>query len=315
MFINDRSVIRTIVTHAFCPDGLGSAMLLSNVFPEAEVFFAAYGDEAYKNLEPREGMVFCDIVPPQQRAHLFAAVEDIYVLDHHKGAADTVALFGNRGRFASEHAEPGVSGTTLAFRHVWQEWAGPLGATASVIKEVERFANLAGIRDTWVKDSPLWRAACAQSKALQLLQWQGVKGREWPVLGTTEEMIGLLLLEKTERDVIDIASRVERVQIGRLKVGLLTGDGLISDVAEHLGDQVDVLLGFNYATDAEGRRVLRMSGRTRGDFDLIPFMKRLGGGGHSKAAGCTIPVHPTDPNAFRLVEEAVRSFLQVTAGE
>lgn len=311
MFINDRSLIKTIVTHDRCPDGLGSAMILANAFPAAEVIFCNYGDDKYQNLPVTDGMLFCDIIPPQTRALEFASNPTVYVLDHHKGAESVVALFGERGRFASERTDPGVSGTTLAYRHVWAEWATALGASEEIDGCVRAFAELAGVRDTWQKQDPRWDAACAQAKALTVISWDELKDRRWPFLVEEEQYMGKLLMDKTRRDVIDIASRVEKVQIGKLNVGLLTGDGLISDVAEFLGDRVDLLLGFNYATDAEGKRVLRISGRTRGDFDLVPFMKRLGGGGHTKAAGCTIPVLPSDPNAFRLVEEAVRSYLQV----
>ncbi|NIV35918.1 MAG: hypothetical protein GWN58_42650, partial [Anaerolineae bacterium] len=78
--------------------------------------------------------------------------------------------------FADEDEEPGVSGATLAFRHVWQVIHMTARCHEDPYLKVERFAELAGIRDTWQTEDSAWDEACAQAEALMfwgLENWIG----------------------------------------------------------------------------------------------------------------------------------------------
>ena len=77
-----------------------------------------------------------------------------------------VAQFGENGIFADEVTEKGVSGAVLAYREVYcAMWHGIL--TSGKSEGLKDFANLAGIYDTWVRDSPRWEEACDQVEALR----------------------------------------------------------------------------------------------------------------------------------------------------
>lgn len=158
--------IKTLACHADCPDGLASAMILRQALPSAEVIFVQYNSIEMANLKAEPGILFCDFCPPQDRYREFLEAGAI-VLDHHKSTKHIVLEFGENGVYADEKTEPGVSGAVLAFREVWTRMKQPLGFTGFLgLEEMERFAQLAGIRDTWQKQSPDWEEACAQAAAL-----------------------------------------------------------------------------------------------------------------------------------------------------
>src|SRR5882724_8183379 len=52
-----------IITHADCPDGVASAMVLRQVLPTAEVRAIQYETHEHKKLEAKPGMLFCDFSP------------------------------------------------------------------------------------------------------------------------------------------------------------------------------------------------------------------------------------------------------------
>lgn len=131
--------VKTIIVHDNCSDGLMSAILLKDAYSqiglEPELKFVQYGTEAYKKLEPGPNMMFCDFSPNiktvKQPDGSFVIDEadrpllqrwvdaGTLILDHHKGAKDVVAAFGENGVFGDEVTMPGVSGAWLAFREVW----------------------------------------------------------------------------------------------------------------------------------------------------------------------------------------------------
>ena len=110
--------VNRIIVHGNCPDGMASAILLYdaiNIEPE----FHVHNTKAFKNLKITPNTLFCDICPPANLVDKFVAAGGI-VLDHHKDKEAVVAKFGDRGVFADEINEPGVSGASLAYREVWQ---------------------------------------------------------------------------------------------------------------------------------------------------------------------------------------------------
>ena len=84
--------VRVIITHANCPDGIASAILLHDALPEAGIRFLTHRTKEYRELPAHAGMLFCDIAPPSERVELFRALGAI-VLDHHKSAEALVKRF------------------------------------------------------------------------------------------------------------------------------------------------------------------------------------------------------------------------------
>jgi hypothetical protein len=284
--------VRVIVTHQHsaaeaCPDGLASACIIRRVLPEARVLFMQHGTPELRDLVAEPWMLFCDITPPAARVAEFVEVGAI-VLDHHKTARAVVEAFGERGVFADEETEPGVSGAVLAFREVW----APL-YTAGGAHAMADFARLAGIRDTWQRGSPDWTEACAQAEAL----------RFWPretwlnALPTTWEMllgIGPVLLQKREQAVDAALAGAYRFTSAKgTRVCMFSGLDCTSDASEKA--DADLVVGFLYFVDSTGVPRLSFSLRGRGGFDCASFAKCNGGGGHTSAAGFQVMAAGNDP--------------------
>lgn len=273
--------VKRIVTHKNCPDGIASAMICHAVLPDAAVQFVMYGEEEYEQLKAEEGMLFVDIIPPAARAQEFADAGAI-VLDHHQHAKIVVWLFGDRGRFADETDEPGVSGALLAYEHVWR----PLRSLNDGLfnsNDVREFAEWTGIRDTWQRESQNWDRACAQAEALRLFGYEGLQdGPPW--LGGEEMAAGWALLKRNRKAARSSAERA--YVLGRFA---FTNERHASDFAEslrELNSPAEVAVSFMFIGQDDGSMQLVYSLRTiRGDTDVGAIAKRNGGGGHTKAAG------------------------------
>lgn len=292
--IDKLKAVRIIVTHANCPDGIASAMILKDALPDAVVRFIQYGKEQ-ESLPAEFGMLFCDMTPPASRVQEFVDAGAI-VLDHHVGAKDIVAAFGELGVFADERAEPGVSGAVLAYRVAFSRLISPYGS-------VEYFATLAGVRDTWQTSHRDWARACAQATVLLALPWSYWERihPSFRVLTFTQRWlesygpIGEALLARQAGAVaISVREAYRFTSNAGTRVAVLFNVTATSDAAELLGDAVDLVVGFNLAVE-DGRPLIRLSIRSHSKFDCLAFARYLGGGGHTKAAGATVMISGDGP--------------------
>lgn len=340
--------VRRIVTHAGCPDGIASALILRDVLPDAEVEFVAY-DSTQRDLRASEGMLFCDMTPPRHRAREFVG-EGAIVLDHHRSQREVVEVveaFGPLGVFADEDREPGVSGAVLAFREVWEplEVAAEIDRESSMLRtgtsvarrdHVQEFAAMAGVRDTWRRDSPLWEQACEQAAALVFYPrsfW--LKGGEvdsktrgggvrvnWHAVFAACELGKILRVRDRERDdrafqrATFFYARIP-YSSNRLLVAVVNTLA-VSDLADVLARRsgADVTVGFEYGCEGpkdEQVAWLNCSVRSRGDFDCSALAKSRGGGGHRHAAGWRDALPACSP--YQHVERLFRDFLDVGGWE
>lgn len=313
--------VRTVFCHAYpdhpCADGVASALLiraaLIRLFDEErhefEVRFVTHGEQ-FERLEARPGMLFCDIAPPQARAQEFVDAGAI-VLDHHATARSVVERFEHHA-FGDEEKNPGVSGAVLAFREVYEPIArayAPKGeAIEAEIDRAREFASLAGIRDTNRREDYFYTAACDQAEALCFWPWA-----EWPAepFGADYLIIDRMMdvgevLRKKSEERARSSVAYGQLHIGGMKT--LVMPSLDTTVAQAYTD-AELLVGFAYRA-GEGRPPqLVLSLRSRGNFDCGAFCKRFGGGGHTKAAGCSLPVLPDDPQPFVYVMSLVEAFV------
>lgn len=301
---------RTIITHDNCPDGTASAIILRDALPAATIQFVQYGTDEYKNLPAEPGMLFCDFSPPAERAQEFVNAGAL-VLDHHKYAKGVVEMFGENGVFADETTEPGVCGAVLAYLHVWKRLTPP--ALASAMEPfLEQFATLAGVRDTWQKHDPRWGEACAQAAVLSF-----IPNERWLAAGLVNIRgdwaanygpLGKLLIEKLNADTARVIEKGWRfTTIKGTRVIVIPSKGLTSDAAEMLGNEVDLVVGFGYTYEkGSDKPLLVLSTRSRGSFDCGSFCKAHGGGGHTKAAGCSFGVELDALNPYAFIAVLLR---------
>lgn len=306
--------VRTIVSHAHCPDGIAAALILRGALPHAEVVFIEHDTPEQTSLPATAGMIFCDLVPSVERSAEFVEAGAI-VLDHHRGAREVVAAFGERGVFADESEEPGVCGATLAHREVWC-------ALREDEQEVRRFAELAGVRDCWQTHHPDWEEAAAQASALVFFGYDELAKQipigAPPCLSESQLAVGRILHAKQMRAARDTAER----KLYRLRPDVAVFNdrgGLLSDVAAvalEADRQLCLVCGFHYKVTSDGAMRLVCSMRSRaGEIDVAAIAKANGGGGHTSAAGFVMRVSRASPSPLGALERTVASHLHQPSAE
>lgn len=303
--------VNTIVTHANCPDGIASAMILHNALPHARIVFARHGAPETVGMAAEPGMLFCDFSPPASRVQEFVDAGAI-VLDHHRTARDVVAAFGPLGVFGDEVDDPGVCGAVLAFREVWHPLRFGSHVSAHKVAAVQDFAALAGVRDTWQRHDPRWEEACAQAAALTFWPVDGLLDahvEDWPA----RLAIGPALQSRRAESVTRAIRDGMRIHIGSREVAILSTTDT-SDAMDRLGgDGVVMVLGFGYRCEAGVPRMI-VSLRGRG-VDVAALARAEGGGGHTAAAGFTLDVGAEMGNPYRWAAEWCARVLGAEAGK
>lgn len=307
--------VRIVVTHDNCPDGMASAILVADALRPygAEFVFAQYGTQKYLELPAKTGMLFVDIAPPEHRASQFLECGAI-VLDHHKSARPVVERFVDvgLGAFADEERDIGVSGALLAYRHVWKPLRDRDVDDHAAYRpgHAHAFAALAGVRDTWQRDDVRWNQACAQAEALRFwpwCQWPGDPfGVDYPRMQSMID-IGDVLVDRRLSGAKKLIAQGLHTTSSRGKRLLIIPSRDTSDVAEMVGSEADLVIGFSLMHDA-GEAKMIVSTRSRGDFDCRLLCEANGGGGHTRAAGCEITLAPGWPHPFVLLPAMVDVF-------
>lgn len=288
--------VRTIVTHENCSDGVASALILLAALPDARVVFLQYGSAAHRDLPAEPGMLFCDVTPPRERVREFVEA-GAFCLDHHKRQEDVVCAFGARGVFADESLEPGVSGAVLAWREVFE---------AICLLKVEskaafELSRLVGIRDTWQKNHPDFERASQLSEVLRFVSFDRLCAMWISRVLALAEDLGPILFERKLAAARDVAERAVRVVAGDLRVAVVPSVTLTSDASEFVQD-ADVTAGFAYCADPGGTGLrLQWSLRSRTGVDVSAIARSHGGGGHTAAAGFSVPDDGRSPY-FRVAE-------------
>lgn len=297
--------VKKIIAHKYCHDGTSSAMIIKDVLHDADVEFYSHKDKAYLDLEAQEGMLFCDISPPPGRDQEFIDTKAI-VLDHHEKTKDTVLKFQEHGLGVYGETQDGISGAVLAYNHVWL----PLIDLARTDKiHVCRLQRLAGIRDTYQKDSIEWDDAQEQTEAIAFYPINHFLNNHIAGITAEENVIGRIIKEKTE-DFIKRAAETAYTYFWKdRKIAILSGHRVISDASEELRKQgCSIVFSFTYKNTTDGL-FLSYSSRSDGSFDCNKFAGYFGGGGHIRAAGgIGFEVNSNTLNPYSVIRKAVSKY-------
>lgn len=241
--------VTVVYTHAHCPDGLASAMILKDAFRmlgmSPRIEFLTHNTQEHRAATPYtrwqdapEGTecgvaLFCDFAPHPYAFHVDRhaswkdAVEHVgphtIVLDHHKGAEEVVRAFGELGVFADEKLDPGVSGAVLAFREVWlaayaatYENALPIMPSGDAQHDkIRDFALCVGARDTWQTQDTRFQRGQRISKMLMARPadyWMREGGN--PFLTEIQIDIGAELFHAHEEVVRQAVEQAVRYEVG-----------------------------------------------------------------------------------------------------
>lgn len=310
--------VRLVISHGNnCPDGIASAMIVLDAYSprrRPEIRFIDHGSDEKANLEAVPGMMFVDFSPLPEKAQPFIDA-GAFCLDHHaKGSSVQAFVAAGLGVFGDEKRDPGICGATLAYEHVWK----PLRYQHSMLHIepliVQDFARLAGIRDTWQKHDPDWEKACQMAEALRF--WGGdhaltiTSGTplEWRKRLGFEQHLGEFLWARKLKTLSKIAEKVMRWTSPKgTRVAIFQGVKYSSDVAETVGDTVDLIVAYDIAHE-DGVLKLIFSTRSRGRFDCGSMALAHGGGGHTPAAGFSVPMTLDSPNPYRMVQDTITNY-------
>lgn len=304
------SAIRRIVAHDNCADGLVSALLAKDACPEAEVVFLSHGTPEHLNLPVMPGTLFADFAPTAERAQEFIDAGTL-ILDHHRTQRAVVDAFGANGVFGDEATQPGVCGATLVYEHIWKPRRADT-VPPFLADWTAQFARLAGVRDTWQRRDPQWSDAGVQHATLTFFPssfWLGMPlqklAGQWPELC----WIGEVQVTKHEERVSRATANAYRFTSAKgTRVACFEGVRLTSDAAEKLDKEVDLVVGFGHRIE-EGQARLNISTRSHTDFDCASFSRFYGGGGHTRAAGCSVVFDiETGPNPFFAIQQHLAKY-------
>jgi len=298
--------VKRLVTHANCPDGIASALIVKDALPDVEVLFVKHGTEQHRTLEPLPGTLFCDFSPyiGDTREYLNRAEfsvldtwikEGCLVLDHHPTQRDVTMVFVEAGLGAYGENDKNECGAWLAYEHVWRVLKQD-ESTEYTRAPVREFAELAGVRDTWKKDDPRWQAASEQAEALMFWGFDELKRNGLEGSGALNGLGRHLFAKKIETANNALKEAYSFVTAKGTLVHMFQGVFPTSDAAEILEKaqkekfgkaMTNIVAGFHYRVDAD-RLQLTFSTRSHTGYDVGAFCKAHGGGGHSAAAGFTV---------------------------
>lgn len=296
--------------HANCPDGTASALILKDALPDLEVHFVKYDSQEHREIEPLPNTIFCDFSPYIGKGEInkepgsvldMWIQEEVIVLDHHSRDIVEPYPFGVFGE--NDKLE---CGAMLAYLHVWipvqrsylgaPRQPGDPSCRGREAMEVENFARLAAIRDTWQRNHGDWDAANEQAAELMFWKFEQLN------LDTCTPGLSARLFERQ----IELANScikeafVFRTEKGT-KVLMFQGVSATSDAAELLDNQPELVpnlvVGFHYRFDG-GSLKLQFSTRSHTGFDCQAFARAHGGNGHKEAAGFTVEAGPFQTNPY-----------------
>lgn len=300
--------VKRLVTHANCPDGVASALIVKDALPDVEVLFVAHGTKEHRELRPDVPTLFCDFTPwsePKTDAQWLMWIEaGALVLDHHPTQRDLTMAFVKARLGVYGENDKNECGAWLAFEHVWKPLKCRKMLTSSDpnsgnYEPVQVFAELAGVRDTWKKDDPRWQAACEQAENLMFWPFEMLSFED--ALDEERFGFGKVLFEKKLEHARKAIGEAHVFTTERgTRVLMFQGVTPTSDAAEilekeeggdasFLEDRVHIVAGFHYKVDA-GKLKLQFSTRSHTGYDVGAFCKSRGGGGHRAAAGFTTDV-------------------------
>jgi oligoribonuclease NrnB/cAMP/cGMP phosphodiesterase (DHH superfamily) len=297
-------IFETLITHGGgCADGSCSAILALNVFPKINIKFLEHNSLEHINLRPEKNMIFIDFAPHPSNVQAFVDA-GAFVLDHHKYSKDIVSQFGDRGVFADEKEDIGVSGGVLAYEF-WKNYF-----ERSCKHLAEKMSKFVGIRDTWQRQDPDFEESCKINFTISFFPQDYFKTHyDIGEIFRFSEEIGPILIEKKKSDVLVAQKNGLSTSVNKAgkEVDIFITDrkDLVSDLSEKISQGLCFGFGYSFADEPS----ITVSCRSRSDFDVGKLAKFYGGGGHSKAAGFKIELKENNKSPHDLVKQHLQNYI------
>jgi len=268
-----------VLYHAECSDGFGAAWAIWKKFPSARFMPVKHGISPPAGLAGRH-VVIVDFSYSRQTLEAMAKeAASLQVLDHHITAEK--ALVG----LPFAYFDQKKSGAVLAW-----EWAHP--------EPVPWLLQ-------YIQDKDLWHWVLPSSREINAaLASYPSDFRVWDELRQgTLEAEGLAILRYENELVGKIAAEAALVSFHNETVPAVQSAVLTSQLGERLS------AGYPFCViwhDRDGRRYYSMRSRKEGA-DVAAIAASYGGGGHTHAAGFSVPLptgHPSPTDLIRPIRKA-----------
>lgn len=253
-----------VLYHAECADGFGAAWAIWKLFPAVRFVPVKHGNPPPPGLE-KQRIVIVDFSYPRETLETVAdAAGSLVVLDHHITAA--TALAG----LPYAYFDMKKSGAVLAW-----EWAHnrPSPWLLEYIQD----------KDLWTWALPMSREinAAIASHPFDFQLWNTFKQKDL-------EQEGRAILRYEHEIVNKLAAQAVLVEFQGVTVPSVQSAILTSQIGERLSADHPFCLIWH---DRDGRRYYSMRSREEGT-DVGAIAASFGGGGHTHAAGFSIPLGP-----------------------
>jgi hypothetical protein len=253
-----------VLYHADCSDGFGAAWAIWKRFPHARFLPVKHGHPPPDHLQGQR-VVIVDFSYPRPVLETMAAqAKELLVLDHHITAEQALA------GFPYAYFDQQKSGAVLAW-----EWAHGTPAPW-LLRYIQD-------KDLWTWGLPGSREinAALASYPFDFAVWDGF------VQGTLEQE-GRAILRYEQELVGKLAAQAVLVEFHGMVVPAVHSAILTSQIGERLSPHHPFCIIWH---DRDGRRFFSMRSREDG-VDVGALAASFGGGGHTHAAGFSVPLSP-----------------------
>ena len=270
--------MKTVVLHHADNDGFGAAyahwMLGKDQYQELATTYipVQYGQIVPRDVYGADEVYILDFSYSREIVEeIKASCGNLVIIDHHKTAQEALA------GLPYAHFNMEKSGAVLA----WEYFIGE-GTKVPLILQ-------------YVQDYDLWKFEMHNSREVNLaLSNIDLTFNAWFMfdfeLRTSYESIvsaGIALNRYKNRLIDSICAKAEFKDEHGHKVAQVYTPILQSDVGSELAASCDYVR--IYSKDLN-QKLLIVSLRSKGDFDVSEIAKKFGGGGHKNAAGYTLPI-------------------------
>lgn len=253
-----------VLYHAECADGFGGAWAIWRKFPDATFIPVKHGTPPPPDLK-KQRVVIVDFSYDRATLETMARqTESLQVLDHHITAEKALA------GLPYAYFDMKKSGAVLAW-----EWAHE--------QPVPWILNYIQDKDLWTWALPSSREinAAIASYPFDFQQWGNFKQQDL-------EREGRAILRYEHELVGKLAAQSVLVEFQNAVVPCVQSAVLTSQIGERLSADAPFCIIWH---DRDGRRYFSMRSREDGT-DVGAIAASFGGGGHTHAAGFSIPLDP-----------------------
>jgi oligoribonuclease NrnB/cAMP/cGMP phosphodiesterase (DHH superfamily) len=262
-----------VLYHADCMDGFGAAWALWKRFPHARYMAVKHGNPPPEGLQ-NQHVVMVDFSYHRETILTLAnQTASLHILDHH------ITAHASLKDLPYAYFDMNRSGAVLAW-----EWAN--------MQPVPWLLQYVQDKDLWQWKLPASReiSASLASYPFEFETWERLQFDKLKIEGT-----GILRYEKTL--VEKMAKEVIMVTLAGQTVPAVHSAILTSQIGEYLSEKYPFCLIWH---QKNGRRYFSLRSKT-GGISVADIAAQYGGGGHTHAAGFSIPLNEDSQNLLNPV--------------